>query len=95
MPIVGIPTGTNVNIASVLALGSNSYYQLSYTDPKTQQTVTCTQNCSLSHNASVSYQDFQVVNSFPTQGLRIEIFSWYGCGGGLSFVEIFTSGLLL
>ncbi|KAI8580309.1 hypothetical protein K450DRAFT_237864 [Umbelopsis ramanniana AG] len=87
--------GRGTDNFGVLALGSNTYYELSYTDPATQQTVTCTQNCSLSHNKSISYQDFQVVNSFPTQGLRIEIFSWFGCGGGLSFVEIFTSDNIL
>ncbi|GAB5587580.1 hypothetical protein Unana1_02480 [Umbelopsis nana] len=69
--------GRGTDTFGVLALGSNTYYQLSYTDPATQKT------------------DFQVVNSFPTQGLRIEIFSWYGCGGGLSFVEIFTSDNIL
>ncbi|KAJ2955867.1 hypothetical protein NQZ79_g8209 [Umbelopsis isabellina] len=79
----------------ILALGTNSYYELSYTDPATGQLETCVQNCSLSNNASILYQDFTVINSFPTQGLRIEIFSWFGCGGGLSFVEIFTTDNIL
>ncbi|RCH80850.1 hypothetical protein CU098_002354, partial [Rhizopus stolonifer] len=72
----------------VLALGSNEVYQLSYTDPVTQATTFCASDCLLSND---TYQDFTVVNSISTSGIRIYIKSWYGSGGGLGYVQIFES----
>ncbi|KAI8885682.1 hypothetical protein K501DRAFT_322254 [Backusella circina FSU 941] len=75
---------------NILALGLNEYFELSYTDPVTQQIVQCSEVCTLSND---TYQDFTVVTPKTTSGIRINIDSWYGEGGGLSFVQIFESDI--
>lgn len=77
---------------SIIALGSNEYFELSYIDPITHETTTCTTDCTLSNDTTVGYQDFTVLNSPSATGIRIQIDSWYGQGGGLGGVEIFQSG---
>lgn len=74
---------------SILALGWNNYFNLSYVDPVTQQTIVCSKHCILSND---TYQDFTVVDPISATGIRININSWFGSGGGLSFVQIYQSG---
>ncbi|KAI9264062.1 cortical protein marker for cell polarity-domain-containing protein [Phascolomyces articulosus] len=78
---------------SIIALGTNEYFELSYIDPTTQQITTCTTDCELSNDPNVEYQDFTAVNSNTATGIRIQIDSWYGQGGGLSNVQIFQSDI--
>jgi hypothetical protein len=82
-------------IISIISLGSNDYFELSYTDPATNQLVTCTETCYLSNDSNISYQDFTVNNALSTLGIRIYINTWFGNGGGLGGVEIFHSGKYL
>lgn len=77
---------------SILALGSNTQFELSYVDPATQKTVTCTDMCYLANLPNITYQDFTVVNPINTTGIRIDINSWIGTGGGLGNVQVFQSG---
>jgi hypothetical protein len=53
--------------------------------------MTCTDNCTLSNDPSVTYQDFRILNQSITSGIAIDIKSWYGVGGGLSSVKVFQS----
>ena len=76
-------------ISSILALGLNEFYNLSYVDPSTQQTITCSEDCRLSND---TYQDFTVLDALSANGIRININSWFGSGGGLGYVQIFQSG---
>ncbi|CAO3637622.1 unnamed protein product [Cunninghamella echinulata] len=76
---------------SILALGSNTVFELSYVDPATQKTVTCTDMCYLANLPNMTYQDFTVVKNINTTGIRIDINSWIGIGGGLGNVQIFQS----
>ncbi|KAI8150283.1 cortical protein marker for cell polarity-domain-containing protein [Fennellomyces sp. T-0311] len=76
---------------SIIALGTNEYFELSYLDPTTQQMTTCSTDCVLSDDPNVEYQDFTVLNSLTATGVRIQIDSWYGQGGGLSNVQIYQS----
>lgn len=80
---------SNLLLYSVLALGLNEYFNLSYVDPVTQQTITCSEDCTLSN---ATYQDFTVLNPLSSNGVRININSWFGSGGGLGYVQIFQSG---
>ena len=80
------------NEFNIIALGSNQYFALSYTDPVTNKITTCTTKCILSNNTSIPYQDFTVTNKLTVSAVRINIDSWYGLGGGLGGVDIFTSG---
>lgn len=45
----------------------------------------------LSNNSNIPYQDFTVVNTVSTSGIRINIDTWYGTGGGFSGISIFRS----
>ncbi|KAI8064243.1 cortical protein marker for cell polarity-domain-containing protein [Gongronella butleri] len=76
---------------SILALGSNDVFTLSYIDPATHATTTCSDMCFLANNASIPYQDFTVQTPINTTGIRIDISSWYGSGGGLGDVQVFQS----
>ncbi|KAG2219729.1 hypothetical protein INT45_007768 [Circinella minor] len=79
---------------SIIALGTNEYFELSYIDPTTQQVTTCTTDCELSNDPNIEYQDFTVLNSeIASSGIRIQIDSWYGQGGGLSNVQVFQSDI--
>lgn len=80
---------TDKFLFSVLALGLNEYFNLSYVDPVTQQTITCSEDCILSN---ATYQDFTVLNPLSSNGIRININSWFGSGGGLGYVQIYQSG---
>ncbi|GAA5809418.1 hypothetical protein MFLAVUS_002826 [Mucor flavus] len=75
---------------NILALGWNNYFNLSYVDPVTQQTIVCSKHCILSND---TYQDFTVVDPISATGIRININSWFGSGGGLSFVQIYQSDI--
>ncbi|KAI7880797.1 cortical protein marker for cell polarity-domain-containing protein [Mucor mucedo] len=75
---------------NILALGWNHYFNLSYVDPVTQQTIVCSKDCTLSND---TYQDFTVVDPITATGIRININSWYGSGGGLGYVQIYQSDI--
>ncbi|KAI8642326.1 cortical protein marker for cell polarity-domain-containing protein [Parasitella parasitica] len=75
---------------NILALGSNEYFNLSFVDPVSQQVVQCSTNCILSND---TFQDFTVVGSMKSSGIRININSWYGDGGGLGYVQVFQSDI--
>ncbi|KAL0136191.1 cortical protein marker for cell polarity-domain-containing protein [Mucor lusitanicus] len=77
------------------SLGSNQYFTLSYQDPVTNQMATCSEACPLSNNSNIPYQDFTVVNSISTSGIRINIDAWYGSAGGLGGVSIYRSDATL
>lgn len=54
--------------------------------------TTCSEKCILSNDPTIPYQDFTVTNNMTASGIRINIESWFGTGGGLGGVEIFSSG---
>lgn len=57
--------------------------------------VSCSETCFLSNDTSIPYQDFTVTNNLTASALRININAWYGTGGGLGGVDIFTSDVSL
>ncbi|RCH85419.1 hypothetical protein CU097_004925 [Rhizopus azygosporus] len=81
--------GTGTRQFSIISLGSNDYFNLSYIDPATQQIQHCSEACLLSNTSD--YQDFIVSTPLSTNGIRINIDSWYGSQGGLGGVQIFRS----
>ncbi|KAI7863016.1 cortical protein marker for cell polarity-domain-containing protein [Spinellus fusiger] len=83
------------NVFNIIALGSNEILQLSYIDPETQQMTVCSEECHLSNDPNILSQDFTVLSPIYTTGIRININSWYGSGGGLEGVEIFQSDIAL
>ncbi|KAI8385762.1 cortical protein marker for cell polarity-domain-containing protein [Blakeslea trispora] len=87
--------GDNTNRFNIIALGSNTYFNLSYTDPITKQTTTCSQQCFMSNDSSIEYQDFTVTDRMTAGGIRINIDTWFGSAGGLGGVSIFRSDVTL
>lgn len=66
---------------------------LTYVDPVTGANASCTNQCPLSNNASILYQDFHFVNLIGMSGFRIDISEWYGSGGGLDGIELFENDI--
>ncbi|KAI8979857.1 cortical protein marker for cell polarity-domain-containing protein [Mycotypha africana] len=87
--------GRNTNAFNIISLGSNEYFQLSYRDPATNQPMTCSEQCYLSNDSTIPYQDFTVLQPITTNGIRINIDSWYGESGGLGGVSVYNSDATL
>lgn len=75
------------------ALPLHGIMNFTYIDPSTKQNVTCTSECPLSSNSSITYQDFHFVNEVGMNGFRIDISAWYGSGGGLDGIELFQDDI--
>ncbi|PSR88954.1 cortical protein marker for cell polarity-domain-containing protein [Coniella lustricola] len=75
------------------ALPINGIMNFTYIDPSTNANTTCTSECTLSSNSSVTYQDFHFVNVIGMNGFRIDITGSYGDGGGLDGIELFQDDI--
>lgn len=75
------------------ALPLNGIMNFTYIDPSTNQNTTCTSECPLSSNSSISYQDFHFVNVIGMNAFRVDISDWYGSGGGLDGIELFEDDI--
>ncbi|KAI9245222.1 cortical protein marker for cell polarity-domain-containing protein [Phascolomyces articulosus] len=80
---------------SIVSIPSNTVFNLSYIDPITKKRSQCSTDCALTDDPSVEYQDFQIRDTTLSSGIRIDVSSWYGAGGGLSSVEIFQSEIFV
>ncbi|KAI9027635.1 cortical protein marker for cell polarity-domain-containing protein [Phycomyces nitens] len=87
--------GRGTRVFSVLALGSNTYFELSTIDPITHTNTTCTTACILSNDSTIPFQDFTVLGQKTTSSIRINIDGWYGAGGGLDSVEILETDIAI
>ncbi|KAF3769195.1 hypothetical protein M406DRAFT_337464 [Cryphonectria parasitica EP155] len=75
------------------ALPINGIMNFTYIDPSTNENTTCTSQCSLSSNSSITYQDFHFVNVIGMNGFRIDISDFYGSGGGLDGIELYQDDI--
>lgn len=71
----------------------NGIMNFTYTDPDTGLNASCTSECPLSSNTSVTYQDFHFVNVIGMNAFQIDISAWYGSGGGLDGIELFENNI--
>lgn len=71
----------------------NGIMNFTYIDPSSNQNLTCTSECPLTSNTSVTYQDFHFVNVIGMNGFRIDISDFYGSGGGLNGIELFQDDI--
>lgn len=76
------------------ALPINGIMNFTYIDPETSQNLTCTSECPLSSNTSVTFQDFHFVNVIGMNSFRIDVSAWYGSGGGLDGIELFQDDII-
>jgi hypothetical protein len=76
------------------ALPLGGILNFTYTDPASGTNLSCTSECPLSDDTSVEFQDFHFVNNVGMNAFRIDISDYYGSGGGLNKVELFSDGIL-
>ncbi|KAL1836376.1 hypothetical protein VTJ49DRAFT_5231 [Mycothermus thermophilus] len=72
-----------------IAMPINGIMNFTYIDPATGQNASCTNECPLSDDKSVRFQDFHFVNVIGMNEFRIDISAFYGSGGGLNGIELF------
>ncbi|KPV77610.1 uncharacterized protein RHOBADRAFT_51443 [Rhodotorula graminis WP1] len=80
---------------SVVAIPDNQVLELTYaSDPSDPSSAlaTCSDNCVLAHNSSVPYQDFLFPEGTSLTGIQLNIFGWYGAGGGLHLLQLLSDG---
>ncbi|KAK4240348.1 cortical protein marker for cell polarity-domain-containing protein [Achaetomium macrosporum] len=71
------------------AMPINGIMNFTYIDPVTRQNASCTSECPLSNNSSITFQDFHFVNVIGMNAFRLDISDFYGSGGGLNGIELF------
>ena len=75
------------------ALPINGILNVTYIDPATGKNLSCTNDCPLSSDPSVEYQDFHFVALVGMNGFQIDISDWYGDGAGLAGIELFENDI--
>jgi len=81
--------GRGTRTWSFTAQPNNGIMNFTYIDPASGRNLSCTNQCPLSNNTSVEYQDFHFVDRIGMNAFRIDISDWYGPGGGLDSVQLF------
>ncbi|KWU43966.1 hypothetical protein RHOSPDRAFT_5691, partial [Rhodotorula sp. JG-1b] len=80
---------------SVVSIPTNEVLTLTYaTDPTDPSSAlaTCSDDCPLAHDPSVPYQDFLFPEGTTMTGFQLNIFDWYGAGGGLHLLQLLSEG---
>jgi hypothetical protein len=79
----------------VVSIPTNEVLTLTYaTDPTDPSSAlaTCSDDCPLAHDPSVPYQDFLFPEGTTMTGFQLNIFGWYGAGGGLHLLQLLSEG---
>lgn len=93
--------GRGTRTFGIVSIPDNTELELIYLDPTTNQNVTCTTNCTLSHDPSLPYQDFLIAdtpeNNAPggvkeLTGVQFTATQYYGAGAGLHVLELLSEG---
>lgn len=75
------------------ALPINGIMNFTYIDPATGRNSSCTNECPLSDDTSIPFQDFHFVNTIGMDAFRVDISAFYGSGGGLNGIELFEDDI--
>ncbi|KAG6820890.1 hypothetical protein H0H93_010234 [Arthromyces matolae] len=84
--------GHGTTAFSVTTIPDNIIQTLQYRDPNTGQTLTCSDPCPLSTDASLLYQDFLFDSSLSITGVQIKLSAFTGTSAGLHMLQILSSG---
>ncbi|KAK9766136.1 hypothetical protein K7432_005011 [Basidiobolus ranarum] len=90
--------GRGTKTFRLFSFPGNLIIPLSYYDPNTRKTVTCSDECPLNHDPSLPFQDFRIIQGDkPTtlSGINIDILSWYGAGGGFGKIQLYQSEIVV
>lgn len=71
----------------------NGIMNFTYIDPTTGQNMSCTNQCPLSDDTSIEFQDFFFVNQVGMDRFRIEVTEFYGAGGGFNGIQLFQDDI--
>ncbi|KAI0164656.1 cellular morphogenesis protein [Xylariaceae sp. FL1272] len=82
--------GRGTKTWSFTARPNNGLMNFTYIDPATGKNMSCSNACPLSDDNSVEYQDFEFVNGIGMNAFRLDISAWYGQGGGLNGIQLFS-----
>ncbi|SNX84709.1 uncharacterized protein MEPE_03418 [Melanopsichium pennsylvanicum] len=93
--------GRGTRTFGIVSIPDNTELELIYLDPATGQNATCTNNCSLAHDASIPYQDFLIADTSANNapggvkqltGIQFTASQYYGAGAGLHVLELLSEG---
>ncbi|KAI0314914.1 cortical protein marker for cell polarity-domain-containing protein [Amylostereum chailletii] len=84
--------GRSTTAFSLTSIPDNTVRQLHYVDPITGDSRTCTDNCPLSTDASIPYQDFTFDSVLDLTGVQVTLSAWQGAGPGLHLFQLLSSG---
>ncbi|ORX40021.1 cortical protein marker for cell polarity-domain-containing protein [Kockovaella imperatae] len=88
----GLVEGRGTTVFSINAAPDDTVIELTYQDASGNN-QTCTDNCPLSTDPSVSAQDFAFTSgALSLTGLKIHLKQWQGQGAGLSSVQLLSDG---
>ncbi|GAA6004226.1 Rax2p [Rhodotorula paludigena] len=80
---------------SVVSIPDNQVLELTYASnpyDSTSELATCSDNCPLAHDPAIPYQDFLFPEGTSLTGFQLNIFGWYGAGGGLHLLQLLSDG---
>lgn len=73
------------------SIPDNQVLTLTYNTPGTDETNTCSDNCPLSTDPSVAFQDFLFTGDSIT-GVQLNLKEWNGAGAGLHLLQLLSDG---
>ncbi|KAG8731577.1 hypothetical protein FRC11_003554 [Ceratobasidium sp. 423] len=84
--------GRSTTSFTLTTIPDNSVLELTYNDPATNQTKTCTDSCPLVPSSTALYQDFLFTTSQQITGFQLRLNQWSGSGPGLHLLQLLSNG---
>lgn len=80
------------SLISVTTIPDNTVQNLTFVDPTSGQTQSCSNPCPLLTDSSVLYQDFMFDGALNITGFQLQLSEWTGAGPGLHILQLLSSG---
>ncbi|KAH7339774.1 cortical protein marker for cell polarity-domain-containing protein [Rhizoctonia solani] len=84
--------GRSTTAFTLTTIPDNNVLELTYNDPATNQTRTCTDSCPLAPSSTALYQDFLFTTSQQITGFQLRLTQWSGSGPGLHILQLLSNG---
>ncbi|KAF8678126.1 Cortical protein marker for cell polarity [Rhizoctonia solani] len=84
--------GRSTTAFTLTTIPDNNVLELTYNDPATNQTRTCTDSCPLAPSSAALYQDFLFTTSQQITGFQLRLTQWSGSGPGLHILQLLSNG---
>lgn len=76
----------------IVTIPDNNVRTLTYTDPETLLSTTCTESCPLTLATDITAQDFLFSSDLDITGFQVYLEGWLGDGAGLSVLQLLSAG---